>query len=511
VTTSRLEGAVADVRIRTKAPALPRPSSLGAVLARALVVVPAYPALFATTFLLQKVGESWSPLQVLFRPLLVFLIVVAGLQLLVGSVAGRHVAAYFVTLVFLVLIEPAVAVLALFAVLVPLAWRSVRARRLSAMAWPDVTAPLNLVGTGALAVTLVTGASNGLFFLDEPTAAPAAVGTAPADAPDIYLILLDGYPRSDLLRDQVGLDNGPFLAAMQQLGFEVADQSHSNYGRTALTLASMFNGRHVDELLPDPPFDVPGQARALGKLINSGTELDAARARGYEIVSIPSPVDYVTLFAADRVIGSPFATEFELTLTEQDVARRIAPDARHWLFLDQHRRRILEAFRTLGELPGEAASRPKLVFAHVLSPHPPIAFGASGEEVMLSGCEWTLCGMPSPLPAAFVADYAAQVQYIDGLVESTARAMLDRSSRSSVIIFFSDHGSRLTGSIESTFDNLILSYTPGKPGLVPRDATPINLLPRILNAYLGMNQPLAAEVRYRQPYGTFLPLQQVTP
>ena len=511
MTTTRLDGTAVDVAAPAPSFALPRVRHLRLVLARVLVATPAYPVLFAITFLLQKVGESWSPLEVVARPLVVLVVAVLALQLAIGAISSRHIAAYFVSLVFVVLVDPQAAGVLLFATIGPYVWRSLSARRLAVAPWRSFTPPLNLIAIGALAVTFAVGNADGWFYLARPASAPAAVGTAPADAPDIYLVLLDGYPRSDELAREIGFDNGPFLAKMQQLGFAVADQSRSNYGRTALTLSSMFSGRAVTDLVPNPPSDVPGQARALSKLINAGSELKLARSLGYEIVSIPSPVDYVSLFAADRVLSSPFATEFELTLTEQDLARRIAPDARHWLFLDQHRRRILQTFATLADMPAEQASRPRLVFAHVLAPHAPIAFGASGEEVMLSGCEWTLCPMPSPLPETFRSDYANQIQYLDGIVESTAAAMLAGSARPAVIVFFSDHGSRLNGTAGSTFDNLLLSYTPGKPGLLPRDATPINLLPRLLNGYLGTNEPLATEDQYVNPIGGFFPLQKVAP
>ena len=512
MTTRHLEASAVDVARRRGSLTLPRVRPLRLVLAGAIVTVPAYPILFAATFLFLKLGESWSPAQVVVRPLIVILTAVAGLQVLLGRLAGRHVAAYFVGLVVLVLVEPVVAAFMLLAAVAPLAWRSVRARRAMEARWATFTGPLNVIAIGALATTLGAGITSGSLFVERPLPPASVVGTAPALAPDIYLILLDGYPRSDLLEQEIGVDNGPFLKAMTDLGFEVGDQSRSNYGRTALTLASMFNGRHVDELLPNPPKDVAGQARALNKLLNHGTELDLARAHGYELVSMPSPVGYVSLFAADRVIEPPTADEFELTLTEQGLMGQTAPDARHWLFLDQHRQRITDNLQTLATLPSERSARPRLVFAHLLVPHAPIAFGASGEEVMLKGCEWTLCNLPLPLPDEFRSDYAAQIQYVDGVVETTARQMIANSSkglRPSVIIFFSDHGSRLTGTADSMYDNLRLSYTPGRPGLLPRDSTNVNLLPQLLNAYLGTNEPLAADVSYAHPNGAFLPLVRV--
>lgn len=66
---------------------------------------------------------------------------------------------------------------------------------------------------------------------------------------DIVVILLDGYPRADVLERRLGVDNADFLQALRDRGFDVATRSHSNYVFTALTLASMFQMRPIDEIV----------------------------------------------------------------------------------------------------------------------------------------------------------------------------------------------------------------------------------------------------------------------
>ena len=44
--------------------------------------------------------------------------------------------------------------------------------------------------------------------------------------------------------------------------------------------------------------------------------------------------------------------------------------------------------------------------------------------------------------------------------------------------------------------SFFVARTPGHPGLFPADMTPVNLLPRLLNAYAGANLPLAPETSY---------------
>ena len=52
------------------------------------------------------------------------------------------------------------------------------------------------------------------------------------------------------------------------------------------------------------------------------------------------------------------------------------------------------------------------------------------------------------------------------------------------MVVLSDHG--VYGDDElDRFRNLIIARTPGHPGLLGDAPTPINVLPRILNAYLG--------------------------
>ena len=304
----------------------------------------------------------------------------------------------------------------------------------------------------------------------------------------------------------MGVDNGDFLAAMEGLGFDVAEASHSNYTRTALTLASMLNGRHIDMLMPNPPTEVGAQARALSGLINGASLLDRARASGYEIVNIPSAVSWLSVYTADRVLEPPVMNEFELTLGESGLIGRVAPDTRHETFLAQHRMRTLWTFDTLRELPLESAKRPRLIFAHVLVPHPPLAFGPNGEPVVVPGCVWTLCDVPHPLTDEFRSAYGDQLHYLDGLVELTAERIIDDSQRPPIVIFFSDHGSRLVDSFDSMFDNLIVSYTPGRSGLIPIDATPVTLLPRLMNAYLQTDLSLVQDDSYWQPPGAFAPV-----
>ena len=64
-------------------------------------------------------------------------------------------------------------------------------------------------------------------------------------------------------------------------------------------------------------------------------------------------------------------------------------------------------------------------------------------------------------------------------------------------MFFSDHGSRYDfDDPDEMFRSFLIAQTPGHPQLLPDDATPMNILPRILNAYAAADLPLASEESY---------------
>src|SRR5207244_2181703 len=76
-----------------------------------------------------------------------------------------HIAAYFVSLVFVVLVDPLATAVLLLATIGPYAWRSLSARRLAVARWQSFTPPLNLIAIGELAVTFVDGYEVGWLSL----------------------------------------------------------------------------------------------------------------------------------------------------------------------------------------------------------------------------------------------------------------------------------------------------------------------------------------------------------
>jgi hypothetical protein len=104
-------------------------------------------------------------------------------------------------------------------------------------------------------------------------------GTGAAGAPDIWLIVFDGYTGQGVLQSQYGLDNSAFLDSLRALGFQVAEGSRANYVLTVLSLGAMLNW----EYLHDPEGRVQDLRSAEERLEDNRTVLEL-KGMGYEFV-----------------------------------------------------------------------------------------------------------------------------------------------------------------------------------------------------------------------------------
>jgi hypothetical protein len=362
--------------------------------------------------------------------------------------------------------------------------------------WGTATRFGNVVG---LILILTVGTPLAPSFAPDlgPPAARAASATS---GPDVYVILLDGYPRADTLRETFGFDDEPFLDGMRRLGFDVAPRSRSNYTSTVLTLPSMLNAKHIAELIPDPPADLTHQYRALSGTLAHPSGFTSFAAQGYEIISIAPPQSYLRV-GADRVLESGGLTDFELGLLRTGELPKLLPDLqRHWIH-EQHRDGLGWSFRAVESLATQRGGRPKLVFAHVMAPHAPIVYAADGQAVDGWDCFPKGCSLfwgGHDLPFAEVRRAAnGQLSWINQQVTALAERILRASEEPPVIVYLSDHGYRWDrADRDEMLRNLFMSYTPGRADVFPDDPTPIATLPRLANAYLPVQERVPSEESY---------------
>ena len=208
------------------------------------------------------------------------------------------------------------------------------------------------------------------------------------ERPDVYFIVLDRYANRETLDRIYRFDNRPFLEALEERGFTVAEDSWSSYFRTAPSLLSTLSMEYLDgdafrEEDADPPTMAPIHRRLQARLPVPAT----FKALGYEYIHIGSwwnptsrndRADVTMSYESHSEFGAALANTTALSLleppeqTDEEPETLDRPDLarRHTLFeLD----RIDEALRRPG---------PTFVFAHVLLPHPPYVFHEDGSPTI---------------------------------------------------------------------------------------------------------------------------------
>jgi hypothetical protein len=373
------------------------------------------------------------------------------------------------------------------------------------------TRGLNFLAAVLMLLIVGTGVTNGtaaqsLVDLRQGVGIDAAPARADVmrQGPDIYVILLDGHARHDVLLDRFDYDDGPFLRALEDRGFEVADASHSNYMFTQLTMTSML---HMS-LLPVPALEPlvrgrPTNTAAREALINNPT-FDFLKARGYTTVAFGTPYENVSLRKADVFVDLTPMNEFEQYLFNStfllDAVGAIAPD----VVPGMQRTAVNGVFTNLPTVAGDTGLGPKLVWAHVMAPHAPFVFGPHGEPLdlpVLRRFDHFAAGM-GLTEAEFEKRFAGQTEYADDRTVEAIDAILAASPEPPVIIVFSDHGSRLrefdpatatADDLRERFGTLFAAYTPGKTGLYAENVTPSQIMVNLLNAYFGADFPQPAE------------------
>ncbi len=249
--------------------------------------------------------------------------------------------------------------------------------------------------------------------------------------PDIYYIVLDSYARSDVLRQRYGLDNTDFLHALRQRGFYIATQSYANYSHTDYSLSSALNMGYVPSGQPLSPRLWLAENRVARWL----------KACGYEIVTFSSYWELLEAFPADKKWGPPTLSAFETKLLSLSLffggvsfaalagLESRLPCYTAKIYLETVY--VLENLSRHRVLSPSAPRRPRFVFAHIWSPHPPFVFDEQGRYVP----QW-------PAEPTFRAGYPAAIKFLSRRLIKAIDDIFTHSPHPPVIIVQGDHGSR---------------------------------------------------------------------
>lgn len=381
-----------------------------------------------------------------------------------------------------------------------------------------VTSILNRVGVLLIVVAAIHGTlkgsvANAISDLEQGTDLAGWDG-APSGArnekPDIYAILLDGYPRADVLRYAFAIDNSEFLHALAERGFEVATSAHSDYLWTHVSVPSALNMAYIEQIpsLDDVVAEREPQQPGLRYAISRNAVFDFLRHQGYDALAVGSGFEEVAARQADVWIDGGELNEFEVTLLAWtylgDVVNVVAPD----LASSQQRERILGALAVLPQIAAKRDRPPAFVFAHIPAPHQPVVFGEDGAPIVVPITQDFYADSPIERdedPDEFRARYRAQLPYLNAEVLSTVDEIVAGAEVPPIILLFADHGSASrtdwNATDPATVDRTILlertgtlfaALTPGERGVFPDDISPVDIFRLLFDTYFGTDYGRAA-------------------
>jgi len=324
--------------------------------------------------------------------------------------------------------------------------------------------------------------------------------------PDIYYIILDGYGRSDILKEVFDYDNSEFLNYLKETGFYIANESHSNYCQTLHSVISSLNLNYTDNIgVSVDPYD--DDRIAFAERLWNNKVIDAlADQLGYSSVSFASGYSLLELGRFDAYIAQGISlNEYHHTLIRTTPIYLLFEKLRHQY--KAHRERIVFA---LDKIPNiTEVNSPMFVYAHIIAPHPPFVF-KDNEKLNIPERYYCLKDGSYFYEIGGTIDeylegYVNNLISINRMVKTTIDKLLATAKRPFIIILQGDHGPGSGFNFESLEDsnirerysilNAYYFYDQNYGSLYPQ-ITPVNTFRVILNQYFGTSLNLLADRCY---------------
>jgi hypothetical protein len=453
--------------------------------ARQFVMAVAIAYLALAGYILGRFANSAFPTFYLLRPLLL----VIPLAILVGLLAAWLARSHAPLAVAI-----AVAVISFWATFTRHWWEAA----LLALGWlglvlvvrrlgrpiPFVPRAASTAATAFVLVFFVAGVVRA--YSSAEGSAPAVEVTEAATGPNIYIVLLDGYPRSDTLMTAMGIDNGPFERALAERGFDVYDDAHTDRRYTDLTLMTLLTG--TTEGVPDDTAPASEVQWLIRKALSDAELPRQAQAAGYEWDVIDSPAGHVT-FSAGHHIQHGGVNTFEDNMLAESVFAPMVKAFLPYLLTDSLRAHFEGSVKSLISLVDPEKHR--LVLAHLFQPHLPFLWDADGKPtkvpffwpgVNIFAAQIETMGMS-------LADYSASMKGDLATLNPKLLAMIDAivaKDPGAVVVLFSDHGARYSLDLRTTewYHSFLAARTPDHPGLFASDPKPTNILRTLIPTYI---------------------------
>jgi len=323
--------------------------------------------------------------------------------------------------------------------------------------------------------------------------------------PDIYIIILDGYARQDVLQKIYSYDNSEFINQLRIRGFYVATSNHSNYVQTTYTMASLLNFDYVHPWVPTSDYyQYLFQPTQENRVYNLLDEI------GYTTVSFNGSTTYTEIKISDVYLSKFISlNKFESQLLVDSPVEPFSNMFNLGIPIPTYKTHIERILYTLSELKEIPSSipEPKIVYAHVLAPHPPFIFDRNG-NVIPQQRPYRLwdTDVLTDRPQEYWDGYREQVIFLNKQIIESIDSILEKSEPPPIILLMGDHGpgsmfhmdTDSPGCIWERTSNFYALHLPGheNDGTLYPSISPVNTFRVIFNTYFRTNLPLLEDRTY---------------
>jgi hypothetical protein len=338
----------------------------------------------------------------------------------------------------------------------------------------------------------------------QPSASPTNQTSASRPLRDVYYLVLDRYGSDRALSLRFGVENDltPWLV---EHGFRVLADSHANYVKTSMSMASTLNMTHLVDLAGGMGAGSDDHG-PLFAMLQGSRVVEQFKALGYEYFHIGSyygPTRTDTAADHNLYVGGP--SDFAAAVIDMTAVPPILQGLRmgQTTIWDRAYANGLfdwEALASIRDAPG-----PKLVIGHFLLPHPPYAFAADGHFVdQAAGSQ-----------VSEADRFAGQLTWTNSQLKAWIESLLALpEDRRPVIVLQADEGpypvpyqsntveydwsTATTSELQQKFGILNAWYVPdgSDPGLYD-SMTSVNTFPVLFSGILGLDVgPLLEDREY---------------
>ena len=456
-----------------------------------------------------------SPGQVLL-PLLVFwiLLILLGFPIMYKLTNDWDLSGIFLSLLIVTLFFTPVSFrsVGIIFLVVFLTWvclsffiKWVRQKRILALFFSFTSLILVIFQVFSLAQTFARSPLNVYF---QSGASESKISLTPSQKPDIYYIVLDGYARADILKDYYHFDNTKFISDLNSRGFITPQNVHSNYPKTAVSIASTLNMDYVQNFAPG--LSASDYWWLMTPYIDHSRLREALEKEGYETYAVATDwgiTDNQTVdhyYKPTPLVLSDFDGYLFNTTPMGYLGKLLLSPFSFAPSFKAHRAFIENDFQALSNI--SKLDGPKFVFAHIISPHPPFVFDEQGNSLTPNYTFSFADGKDYPgTSEQYRSHYVGQVNFVNDQLEKLVDNILSNSKTPPIIVLQADHGPGMFTNFSSAEETCMRErfsifgayYFPGLDATqVPSDLTPVNTFRIVLNGYFNANLPLLENASY---------------